>query len=742
MSKTPISDKIQKYLSILEKLNFSTKLDTGYDTSAYVQNAKQAGQDFDEFFGVGDFKKKHGDPAATLSPNTWRSESSRAVSRRVAKALFSDKTLAVPITLLHVKQSNNIAQENISPYIWKTNIFELLQEDTKTETKAEPEPISRSNNMYWRLDDSGLIYIKRVKPMCQGFYYAAAESVKLGSFIHGTYGDAPRPAFGPSRNLQQYSLANYKEHLVQAIERIKTFVKDPDSQAALDGLKTCELHELPVVIADSILIGMADAASLKISKKQEGVGNKANIGWQILAPDMAAPSLESIITQTQNWAPGDSFLTDEIKHFLTQVLAQVSQRANPYEDGFEKTLKDSLVIKKLNVGILAEKTATTVYFTLAALVNQLSRIFKRDFSSVAEAAKLYFGKLGWDPKRSDELKETLQNSFINTNLPISVIRVLIPEDSSDYVLTIDSHVVDIDISSKKRSFDVGKLKQLGLPSIIHSHVLNQCRSKYKNINKDSYITEFNKIQDRASSIPNTIPGKPMWLELLNTCYKDDGSFVGGVSFVGLSPIFWDAPHGFDIRVAVKKDVIDVAKLPYLLGSGSNKYGSVDDGYVINKAIEIYYDRVVDLDSKGNVRLDRKTGKPVISGDVEEVDKIAIKNKIIEKRSKYIIDNFDFLSLADIREEILTKLYNLETSSQAHLASIAIEYAWYIYKNTESGFWSFDGGKTLACYNPWVYGEKGQTTKLRFFKENTNDTARAQGIERARSAYVKSVEGKG
>jgi len=132
MTKTPLTDLLQKYLNVIEKVTLAKTLDTGFDTSNYTKAWTQAGADAEKFLGLDKFKEKY--PTNEFDGNSFSLKSApmKKLSTQLANALFyTDGTAGVrkkKVTLLHITQkqvggANPIVPESIShSYKWLTPV--------------------------------------------------------------------------------------------------------------------------------------------------------------------------------------------------------------------------------------------------------------------------------------------------------------------------------------------------------------------------------------------------------------------------------------------------------------------------------------------------------------------------------------------------------------------------------------------------------------------------------------------
>lgn len=722
MSKTPITDKLVKYLKVLEKVNFANTLDTGFDTSRANQAWTQSGQDFDKALGLDNLKAGLGtDEAGTLDiAPQYGSDKAKVKANIMSSRLFANlRVRGKKIDLLQARQSST--QEHISPYLWSGVEYEPLVE----ESNAVPIPVSNVNNLFWRIDPgSDIVFTKRVNAPSAflPYFYTVAKSERLDAFIHTKMGVPPAPGLESIRQIAQYTNNNYKDILSQAIEIVKQLAPGESNTILLNNLNGLNFVELLPVVSDCITVGILDAANACIHPENETSVSGNRVGWQILSPDIALDALQDLINgEIAHDADMSPILPEPLKAKIHSMLKEIETAPSVFDSDFIMDLKKATELRKFNIAKNSSSSKTTIVFVVSQIVNQVKKVFGATIDSAEEEAKFYFGKLGLGAggvkARADEQNKYLGHSLVNTTSPMVVLRGRTPETSNDdNVFVIDSHILDIDIKSNNRAFELLNLKPIGLSSSVHYHIKHEAQSKYNG----DYITAFSKIPDSTATIQGATYGRIYWEQILRTCYRGGDDFESGVFFVGLSPLFWDKPNGKTIYTSVVAgDLVDRVELPYAI-HGTDEY-STDKFYTINNAAAIFYDRTIHPNGQ--------------SGEPKEAP-----IQVIRERHKKIINDpsYQFQSLEEIRDNILKVLYNLDTSSEKDLREQATGVLYKVFKNIEAGFWTMDGpelkdGTLLACYNPWEYGEK--TKKFRFYRENTNQATIQAGQEAAKGKYL-------
>ena len=741
MTKTPITDKLQKYLKLIEKIALPNQLDTGFDTSVRNKAWTQSGQDFDKFFGLDNLKAGLADPGDLEPRSRMSSTALHDVSSKVGFQLFgSAKSRTVDTLVVSELQQQNpetgITAENSNPYVWRSNsIYQVLTEG--------PISVSATTSEFYRLDKNvNLVYVKRMGGIfTNAFYATSTEKITADKFLYSGRGIAPKAAIGPSASIQTYAANNYSACLNEAIEELRPYITNTDNLFLLDSLKGIGFSELPSILHDSLLLGIVDAANTGTSDKNQSIPSRdLRIGHVLLNPSEAVLSTISGLVNSI-MEPDDVFITEPVKTAIKSVLNTVAIVTENYiydeNDGnFIQSLIKAAALRKFNMRHVVSSGATSLYFILSQLVNQISKAFDAIVES-SQSSFFYFGKLGYDKNRSSEQKETLGHSFVDTTCPLVVIKGIAgptPGDSNN-VFQVGSYVIDIETKTDSRSFSLASEKVCNLTSMIHNYILLHSQNASGESNKQRYIDQFMAVLHSASSIQNASLGQSHWHQILNTCYEGENKFKSGVFFVGVSPLFWDkSAGGGDILVCANEnegDIINKIKLPYLVIEGSNAVYSKTHFYPITSAIQIYLDKTIHLDEAGN---------PEGEGDLREVALTSMTGKQeIQRRHAMIRDKFTFEPLSVIRERLLQELYQEDKSTQQDLAVKAKRVLYKVFKNVEAGFWTMEeptlnDGKEIACYDPWVYGPGGKTRKFRFREENTRRDAILEGRQNALSGF--------
>ncbi len=736
MTKTPITDKIQRLLLLIEKINLSKTLDTGYDSSNYTKNWTQAGQDFDKFFGIDKFKEKY-KPGTLLGYPKIDSKNIGGTDGNIAYKLF-EQMREQKVDLLEVgeKTSNTKIQtetgeikpahENKDLYLWKSDRYsQVLNEETIA--TVTPIVASDRDNTFWRISSSNNIFVTRGGPAFENYLFANADGYKYKSYIHHNNGTMPGPPIGAGSVLLNYTYSNYKTFLDKAIQKIKPFITEENNTAFLNALADQRLTDLSIVIYDAILIGVLEAANTKIHPKYDSSSMKFPQGVTLLLPtESTLSTLESLITPTRSL--DDVALPDDLKADIANTLNEIKANAGPYTDQFRKDLTESLSVKKYNLRTAVERAVTQLYNVVAQAVNQLNDVFQVSIDTQVEAGSLYLGSgLGWNKDRTTDFYKKINASVVTGTCPVTLLRVIKPSDNSP--MRIESFVVDY--VSKLNTFKLPKKeKAQSLDNEVHNYILNKIPIAIvdeKEV-KDAYIDQFSRINDKAKAIYGSSMGKEFWKRVLDSTFngKTKG-FNFGVLFAGLSPLFWDEQVlGFDIKVStVSMSTFETQPVSYNYDRASGKHTREDapgGGVPCVHAVGIYFDR-----------------QYVGGGLASPRDISAEYPEVVKEREKYIIEHGNFKTLAEIRDEFLQELYQPESgliSTQQDLANLASTKVATILKNIKKGFWTADidkygNGTQLACFDPWLQKDQ-RVTELR----RLNDREIIENVDRKRETAKK------
>ena len=751
MTKTPITDKIQKILSVIEKVTLSNTLDTGFETSNFTKNWTQSGEDFEKFFGIDKFKKKYGD-TITLDASEFgvASKAAKDTSNRIRSVLFSTpdvKNHRVSLLRVHGASLKGVEESKIkpSPYIWSTTAYEFLNEE------SSPFQVGTKLGDFWRMSVNSDEVSIRSSKFGKDFYFSSADPIhKLGQFLHSDNGAFPKQLSQEhGATLQNYATVNFEAFISEAVEAVKGFAKNEESLHDLDQLKTVAFSQLPSFIHDAILVGITDAANTNVYKTNRSKSLEANkIGCVALQPTQyVLAGLENIVQAVK--AEDEIYLTPELIAGLNTKLLEIASASNPYmanDRNFLRNLVEAIKLRKWDAEKAARKTSTMLYFALSLMVNQINSAFAARARS-RDAAKFYFGELGEGPggieKRDKDLWDTLISPSLDRgDAPMAILRAKAGKPTHDHVLVIEQFVIKYS-KGVGNKVELGTLKQAGLTRGIHNSIYAKAAAQSatggsgkKGATKQEYMDEFEKVQDSSSSILNANFGKDYWLQILDTCYvAETNEFRDGVFFVGIAPLFWDTVGGEEIYVSNTRN-LETFKitLPYMIDDGIDPLNFAESNimYEEDKAAAIYYDRVISTrnsDELNKIKEASKGGDPKnpegfipVNGAGQAVLILNPEtNPKIKQRTRQILDSpeYNFTSLSEIRLDLLKELYSSDAEFQ-ELAEICKSVIGNLITTVGSGFWSI-GKKELALYNPWEVGDKIK----RFVKANTNPTTMTQ-----------------
>jgi len=757
--KTPIVDKICGKLKLIEKIQSSVplpnKLDTGIDSDPRTQVWNYVDKKWDETLGLDKIRDVFGADDANVIhvPSSYRSEKGKNVDKALSNNLFGG-TRTKRVDLLDVKEAPSAQQESLSPYYWKPTQVDYLVEDTIT-------PVSNiKDTPFYRFSDGNIIFTRNIKhhPTC--YYTIVPTSPKVDDFIHNGFGAPPKNGTGSIKQLQTYAAQQYKEILAAAIEQVKTFAKDEESTAMLDQLKTLSAIDLPIIIFDSLMLGIIDAVNIGTHKTNIQFSDdqpKNRVGWQVLEPVSVMPWLENALSKTASAINENETaeLTPALQTKIEQSLLRAKTINYPYDPIFREQLIEAMEMRKFNIEKISRNVKTTLLFVLAQITNQMNRVLGVKPSSL-EASSFYWSHFGFTDKRVSEFERVVGHALVSTNCPVIVLRGRSGSKTSagsDVVFLIESHIIDYDIKKASPTAVVLPLKPIGITSMVHNYVYSRAAKTYGSLTKKSYIDYFtHNITAITASIQGAIGGPEYWSTILNAIVPEDpqdilaDKFNEGIFFVGLSPLFWDAEKlGKTIKVSVDKgDITKTYKLPYLRND-DGKY-SKHWGYSVSSAAELSFDRLIDqrfddLDPDSQECKDwLQTSEENLQIYPEGSGNDEAPQEEILRRHTEILDRFSFVSLSELRNSILQHLYNENTAiAERELTSIVEDKIATLYKNVSEGFWSIsDSGidGQLAAYNAWIFELAGNTktaTKFRFIKDNTNPLAIKSGRSRVKDA---------
>jgi hypothetical protein len=755
MTKTPLTDLLQKYLTVIEKVALSKTLDTGYDTSNYTKAWTQAGTDAEKFLGLDAFKKQYGGTANEIEGSglSLRQPAMKKLSTQLANALFGAKgnnsVREKYVDLLQVTQKNVIVPEGTShSYRWLTPVEWAASVHGKLLTESNPIQVSHALKDFWKLDkNSNAISVLQTPRFSDDYFFTPVPGTKMETFIHSGNDAFPRPLTQASGKLQEYAAVNFQPFVSQASDMVKAFVKDEENLYILEELKNLGLQDLPTVVYDAMLIGIADAANTGIHKKNtEIVPSSLNrVGYQALKPTQTVLAmLESLLSVFKK--ENEVFMTPELLNSLTQAMTEIETFPPTYDPNFIEKLKKSVQVKKFDVENFTKGTATMLYFSLSTLINQINRLYTTKPPQDSEA-KLYFGELGWTPNREPELYNKLIKASLNYSVaPMVILRgTANPGGNEDIVFAIEPFVINF--IGKNKEPELLPLKQVGIVTMVHNDISHQAQTtdaagKTVVLKKD-YIEKFFAVQEKTNSILNSLYGKDYWMQILETCYEGDNKFKSGVLFVGLAPLFWDKADGDkDIYISYKPEHAASnfsVDLPLYLITDDATPDILEElpiTYTEHNAIGVYFRREVYAAEIAHMNLVK--GQTLHLKDASNVGKLKEINlntdgDLVKKRTNDIINNPEnnFKTLKEIRTILLKDLYGDSTSSQQLLADKCKTVVKTIFNNVNTGFWSI-GKDNLACYNPFEVG--GPRARPRFDTNNTND----QVIREQRLAAISKI----
>lgn len=768
MSKTPITDKIQKKIRVIEKITLPTTMDTGFDNSNFTKNWTQSGEDFEKFFGIDKFKEKYGNDLV-IDPSEFGIGTPEALefSNKIRKALFSTpdvKNHRVSLLHVHGVKPKTVATEGQivpGPYLWRCTADQLLTED------SSPQQISPVLGDFYRMnpssDEVSIRNAKFVNQKLNVFFSSSVPVNKLGQFLYSDNNSFPKQLPPAAGTLQTYAATNYQVFLSQAVDAVKEFVKDEESLHDLEQLKSTSFHTLPSFIHDAILVGIADAANTNIYKDNRSKSLQLNkIGCSILQPTQnVLVGLENIVGVVKK-EDEISHLTEELVAGLNNTLEKVRSAANPYntcDPSFLTNLNEAIKLRKWDVEKATGKTTTMLYFALSLIVNQINNAFTGRSPRDDESA-FYFGELGApspaavEKRERDLFDKLISSSMDSGTAPMAILKGTANKDDNKFI--IEPFVINY--SGKEETPKLGSVKQAGLTTAIHNHIYHKAAkntgpSGEKEATQEEYIEEFRKVQENSSSILNSRYGKNYWLQILKTCYdaKTD-KFTDGIFFVGIAPIFWSTVNGKEIYVPYHKNHNEAPKefkisLPYMLRNMDDDPNVVPlvelpIRYEETTAAAIYYDRVIKIYNADKRELeglqkasqggdDKAPIGSVPFGGAGDKKPLLITDPRIKERTKNILESkeYNFVPLSEIRKDLLTELYTKKAEFQT-LSAICKNVLGNMIATVGSGFWSV-GKEELALYNPWIIGNQ----KKMFDKSNTS----SQIMNAERTKAIKEYE---
>ncbi len=724
--ETPLADKLKKYLALIEKLTLANPFDTGSETSLFNKNWEQSGKDVEHFLGLDDFNKKYGGDANILDIYKYEnSPEAKEFHKAIGNALFSKELRKEKVALLQAREAS--IKESLHNYIWNLTLL--------VET-GNPLQVSNELSKFWRVDKTSTdVFVKT--PKFPDFFYAVEKPVTVGSLLHGANGSLPQPMVDSAGYVQAYATNNAQAYVTAAINNLKPLISDEESLLLMEQLQMLPFHQLPMMIYDSLILGILDAANTGIMKETARARTwQEHMGHQILDPEKAMPVIEMLLTRSSN-GPTPVDIPNNLISLITNKLDAVKNSTSPYDSNFLLALKESLELRKFDTQKATQTTLTTLYSTIALIINQINKIFMATVVKEKEA-KLYFGNIGYNNDRSKEQKEYLGESLAITNAPIVVLRGFSGEATGikNLVYYIEAYVLNLDFSSKKREFEQLPPKPLGIPSNVHNYIAHKVRksisvngNSVSTIDKQDYIDAFMQIQDKssASTIPGAQFGRTYWNEILQTAYQGDNNFVEGVFFVGLPPVFWDtAENSREIFIPDSaENLTDKISFNYITIDSKGQEVESNKEYKLYSAIGIYYDLLLIELPGGNLDIRPK-----------EIDLNTERGRRkVEDRLNQVLSLYPLKSLNTVREELLKSLYNEQTATQQFIVAKCKAIVENLFATAENGFWSLDGGKTFASYNPWTLDDQAEVIKFRFTDQNTNSHAQTTGKRNAMQKYM-------
>lgn len=723
--KTPIADKIHRAMKLLEKIQsdvpLANTMDTGIDTDHRTQVWRDTKKKYDTALGLDNIRNTFGQPDANkIDVPMQYGPKEKDTNKAVSNALFSAPDIQKKkVDLLQVKEQATTPEtktEMVNPYIWRTPdtlqpLTEVIGVSGKQGNKED----------FYRIAGTDSIFTRRMGEQFANCYYAGISqklTPAVSVFLYSLNGTRPRGGVNAVRFVNQYALQQYKQPLMEAVDTVIAGIKNPDDIALLEQLKGLHIDDLPTAIYNSLLVGILDAANVGIHKDNEELTVDANkVGHQALEPQAALRNLQNALFITAR--PGDSLeLPGGLLNSISTGLESVKTAASAYDPLFIAALKEARKKNKWNIKKTTQSAKTTMSFILAQIINQINNNkYNIDLSSTPEvSSEVYLSKFGFTADRITEFAKVFKSSRVTKNCPIVVMRGKVGGDSDNLVYSVDTTISDID---NNFDFKLSNIKPLGLTAMVHKYLMHEALSRLKVLNKQTYLEVFHDLFDNTENIQSARNG-PLYLErMLNTALNDDLSFNEGVFFVGLSPMFWDAPNGNQIKVATKDPAIALRNIiwPYKI-TGSGEESKVW-GYKIEKAEELFFEREIDEAAEKI--------NPAMPDYRERLAEMQMSNiindavpSVIEERQKQLlgVGQLQFKTLAELRNGILKMLYNLDTSENENINQVE-ELIKILYKNISSGFWTTDGdefGGNLACYNPW---KKGRTLYTRFTKDNVS-----------------------
>lgn len=734
MTKTPITDLLKKYLSVIEKVSLSRTLDTGYDTSNYTKAWNQAGNDAESFLNLQQFKDRFGGDADISPDNRLKLQSRKNASLRLANELFYIKSGEVRgknIDFLRVTQRhiNNTTQESTShSYNWLTPVQWASSFHGKLLQESSPIQVSISLGDFWRLDpNSTAISVTRIPPFSENDFFTPTSSIKLEHLLHSGSNSFPRQFC----KAQEYIAENTQSFVKEACDILKTFTINEEDLFILENLPDgLQLHELDSVVYDAIVLGVCDAANTSIHKKNKDLTTQLNrVGYQLLKPTQHVVSkIQSVIDSTNYNQAEESYLTPELIAGISKVIAEVEQYPDIYDKDFISKLRQINEVQKFNVSNITSSTSTMLYFTLAILINQITRLYSTKLEQDAEAG-FFFGELGWNPQREEQLHHRLIiPSLASSDTPMVILKgTQNPGGDQDVIFAIEAYAINF--SGKKAEPEVLSKKQAGITSAVHNNISQKAQTIDSSgntiVSKEKYIDIFSKVNVKTNSLINSLFGRSYWLEALKTCYQGENNFKSGIFFVGLPPIFWDvADSGQEIYVPYKEETSfsDFSiQLPLYLVNKDDIDGELIElpiTYTERDAAGIYVTREIFEEDLVALNINITSGNTYnLPSPIGNVRVIKDPQKI-EARSKQVLNdpNNSFKSLSEIRKLLLKDLYDETKSNEKLLTEKCKTVLKTIFQSTKLGFWSI-GNKQLACYNPFSINER--SGRQRFDSTNTN-----------------------
>ena len=718
--KTPIADKIQKYCkvrSMLEEVQLRNEFQTGFSEDPRTKAWTQAGQDFEKFTGMDNIRKLADIEDTTISP-FGKQGAAKNISDKFGFTLFKNlrgtKTELLEVAI--AKENSKTTEECLKhPYVWMSDIAAkiILNED------IYPLSGNDRNSTFWRDGGTGTIYTKSAK-FPEDVFFTHVDAGKYENFIHTGNGSAPPPNIGAGAVLMEHVSKVFGEYVSNAVAKVSQFATHQDNKIMLGQLtQSTSIVALPSMLQDAMVLGVLDAANLKLLTKNLPEGKPETAGI-LLPTDTTLGMFETSILNANLNREGEVYSTDALEIDLTNTLNQISKHPGPYNVSFIRNLREAKDLAKKNVAKKVDSAHVTVCFIISNAVNKITRALGGT-PPATDLVKLIFGKLNWDNDRIAELKQAFPMQLLEKSCPVILVKST--TGIKDSAIKIEYFIVNLakDTIKKQQQFMV---QEEGFPASLSTTVHNEMLSKVQSLGvmdktsgKDAYIKEFQTIRPSMSSIMGADLGSNYWEQILDTCYNGDGTFRQGVFFVALSPVFWDKPNGGNVRTCFDKDLfyegVELNYVNYPNGP-TGKREVLPETYKISRASELYVDREQTTTPGKDIKI--------------PIDMVA-HSDVVKQRTSEVFNNSNFMTMEEIGTSFIKELYD-GVATQQELATLATDKIWKVLKNIQNGFWTMDNstilenGTLLAGMNPWQYmsteaGENSVETK-RLIKGNTKD----------------------